>query len=100
MCCPNPRFHRVAQMLRQLEHRFGLLIRNRAGAFVVSKVPFFPKSLELIEQRLIGSDGVFQCLDDSKVMRFTRGPITGRGQGCRRQLQSGVVGNIEPPIRA
>src|SRR6266404_5146120 len=96
----QPSLHIGAQTFCQGDHFASFLVRNRAGSFVATDITLFAELFELDDKRVFRSERESQGLNDAIVMGLTASAISCSGQGGRRDLKGGVVGNGQSPVGA
>jgi hypothetical protein len=79
-------------------HLCRFLLRNGTAYFVAAHVPFFAKSVKPPNHLSGGPNGERWRLYYAMMVGLVAGSVSGSRERCGRRLQSGIVGDGEPPI--
>lgn len=96
----QPRCNLIADLLSQQKHLLRFLVGRDSCPFISADVSLLPELIKMGNQTRRRVDRISEGLNDSIVMRFPAGAITGCGKGNGRRLQGGIVGNIQTPVGA
>ena len=98
MAACEPIDNTSAKADRQHENLVGFAGRCRAGTLVVCQVALSADTIECVDEGSVRADGQAKRLDRALVRTLPFRPEAFRGQREHRQLERGVVRDVEAPV--
>lgn len=98
MILRNPGLDFGAKSPRERQHFLRVGFGDGTGSFVVGLVSLLSKIVEQLDGRFVPAKREFERANHAEVVGHSGGLVPSRGEGGRRKLKGGVVGDVELPV--